>query len=440
MKTIQKSYCHVLACALFMCVSLPLPPALAATSGGEQGFSQARLQRIDRVMHDYVDSGVFPGMIVTVARGGQVVYDRTFGYSDVEKKRPLKKDAVMRVYSMTKPITSAAVMILFEEGRFMLDDPVSKYLPSFENVEVFKSVKNGVIQTEPCEREMTVRDLLRQTCGLGYGWGNDPVSQRYKEANLFDPATTLEDMVQKLGTLPLYTQPGQDWRYSVAIDVLGRLVEVWSGQGLDEFMQQRLFDPLGMNDTGFFVPQENQARLTQVYNYSPDKGLMPLGKESAYGRYAQGQNRLFSGGGGLVSTASDYLRFAQMLANGGVLEGTRILSPKTVALMRTNALPEGITLPWGKLRGHGYGFALSVQTDNAHSPSLGSVGDYGWDGAASTYFRIDPKEDLVILLMTHRMPCDDEIQIKLKTLVYQALTEPVEGKDEGWRKRMRDET
>jgi len=426
MISIQKSLRYVCVCGVCLFLSHPWVPDVKAAVPGNQGFSQARLQRIDRVMNNYVKDGVFPGMIVTVARRGEVVYHQTFGYSDVEEKTPLKEDAIIRVYSMTKPITSAAVMILFEEGRFMLDDPVSRYLPSFKGLRVFKSVKEGDIQTAPCEQQMTVRDLLRQTCGLGYGWGSDPVSKLYQAANLFDLAATLAEMVQKLGDLPLYYQPGQDWGYSVAIDVLGRLVEVWSGQTLDVFMKERLFAPLGMDDTGFSVPHEKLGRFTQVHNYSVGKGLTPLSKDAAYGRYAQGANRLFSGGGGLVSTASDYLRFVQMLANGGMLEGTRILSPKTVTLMRTNALPDGITLPWGKLRGHGYGFAMSVQTDNAKSPSLGSEGDYGWDGAASTYFRIDPQEDLVIQLMTHRMPCDDEIQIKLKTLVYQALTDPVE--------------
>jgi CubicO group peptidase (beta-lactamase class C family) len=422
--TMEKLMRYVITRTLILALPLLLIPELKAALPVGQAFSLERLQRIDRLMNNYVNEGLFPGMIVTVVLKGQIIYSQNFGYSDVEKKIPLQKDAIIRVYSMTKPITSAAVMTLFEEGRFMLDDPVSRYLPSFKNVKVFKSAKNGNIETEPCVREMTVRDLLRQTCGLGYGWGKDPVSKRYQEANLFDRTNDLEQMVQKLSNLPLYYQPGRDWRYSVAIDVLGRLVEVWSGQSLDEYLKKRIFEPLGMNDTGFFVPQEKRERFTQVYDYTPDKGLTPTGKEAAFGRYTRGGNKLFSGGGGLVSTSSDYLRFAQMLANGGTLDGTRILSPKTVALMRTDALPQGITLPWGKLRGHGYAFAMSVQTDNAYSPSLGSLGDYGWDGAASTYFRIDPQEDLVILLMTHRKPCDDGIQIKLKTLVYQALMQP----------------
>lgn len=385
------------------------------------GISSTRLERIDGLMNDYVERGVFPGMIVTVARRGQVVYHRAFGYPDIAERKPLQDDAIFRIYSMTKPVTGVAVMMLFEQGRFMLDDPVAKYLPALADLRVYASGTGDNLKTTAVQRPMTVRDLLRQTGGLGYGWGTDPVSQLYQQAHLFDPNTTLEQMVEKLGTLPLYFQPGSDWQYSVSIDVLGRLVEVWSGQPLDEFFQEHIFGPLGMKDTGFYIPSEKRDRFTAVYNYSSADGLVPLSRADAYDKYTRGRNRMLSGGGGLVSTVEDYLQFVQMLANGGSLGAVRILSPKTVKLMSTDALPDGVTLPWFKLKGHGYGFTVSVQTDNTQSPTLGSVGDFGWDGAASTYFRIDPQEDLVILLMTHRMPCDDEIQIKLKTLVYQAL-------------------
>ena len=412
----------VTLCILGVFTSARVNAALDVIADSESlGVSSTRLERIDGLMNDYVERGVFPGMIVTVARRGQVVYHRTFGYQDIAERKPLQDDAIFRIYSMTKPVTGVAVMMLFEQGRFLLDDPVAKYLPALADVQVYVSGTGDNLETAAVQRPITVRDLLRQTGGLGYGWGTDPVSQRYQKANLFDPNTTLEQMVEKLGTLPLYFQPGSDWQYSVSIDVLGRLVEVWSGQPLDEFFQEHIFGPLEMKDTGFYVPSEKRDRFTAVYNYSAADGLVPLSRAEAYDHYTRGRKRMLSGGGGLVSTVEDYLRFVNMLANGGSLGAVRILSPKTVKLMSTDALPDGVTLPWFKLKGHGYGFTMSVQTDNAQSPTLGSVGDFGWDGAASTYFRIDPQEDLVILLMTHRMPCDDEIQIKLKTLVYQAL-------------------
>lgn len=396
-----------------------LAQGLSSTSPEMRGLSTHRLERIEPVMQDYVERGVFPGMTVAVARHGQLVYFKSFGFADLQSRKPVTEDSIFRIYSMTKPVTATAVMILFEEGKFMLDEPVSKYIPSFKDVKVYRP--EGSNESTKPSREITIRDLLRQTSGLGYGWEDDPVSQAYQKANLFDPNTTLEQMVDKLTKLPLYFDPGTQWKYSVAIDVLGRLVEVWSGQTLADFFRQRIFEPLGMKDTAFSVPSAKVARFTNCYRFTEDGKLEPL--PDAFSSYAPENKHLYSGGGGLVSTAADYLRFAQMLANGGELDGVRILGPKTIRLMSVNQLPDGVTAPWDKLQGHGYGFAMSVLTDIAKSLTVGSVGDFGWDGAASTYFRIDPKEDLVILLMTHRQPCDTEIQVKLKTLVYQALTD-----------------
>ncbi len=388
-----------------------------------RGYSQERLARIAPVMKQLLSEGKFPGMSVTIAKDSKIIYDEVFGYADLEKKEALKKDTIYRIYSMSKPVTSVAVMILLEEGRFQLDDPVSKYLPCFKNFQVFESEGETGLKLVKTNREVTVRDLLRQTSGLSYGGSSDSISKIYRAKNLFDPATTLEQMVEKVCTLPLYFQPGTKWEYGVSIDVLGRLVEVLSGESLDVFMKQRIFDPLKMSDTGFFVPDEKRARFANCYAYSTEKGLSALPVARAFYSYEKGKNKMLSGGGGLVSTASDYLRFALMLANGGELEGARILSPKTVSLMSSNQLPDGVKpASWGgKNDGNGYGFAVSVLTDIAKSTGYGSIGDFGWDGAASTFFRIDPEENLVILLMTQRMPADLEIQVKLKTLVYQAL-------------------
>ncbi|UCF37142.1 MAG: beta-lactamase family protein [Acidobacteriota bacterium] len=403
--------------SLALQVASPWAQGLPRSTPEQQGMSGERLERIAPVMADYVERGVFPGMTVAVARYGRLVYSESFGVSDLDRGNPVQEDSIFRIFSMSKPVTAAALMILYEEGKFTLDEPVSKYIPALKDVQIYRP--EGSEESTKPSREMTIRDLARHTSGLGYGWSDDPVSKKYQVARLLNPEFTLEEMVNKLATLPLYFDPGTDWRYGVGIDVLGRIIEVISGQTLAEFFEQRLFKPLGMKDTGFSVPDDQAGRFTSCYRINEDGKLiaLPLG----YPSYSPGKNRLYSGGGGLVSTTADYLRFAQMLLNGGELDGVRILGPRTVELMSMDHLPKGVTAPWDKLYGHGYGLAVSVLTDVTESLGMGSVGDYGWDGAASTYFRIDPQEDLVILLMTHRMPCDTEIQVKLKTLVYQAL-------------------
>jgi CubicO group peptidase (beta-lactamase class C family) len=389
------------------------------------GLSSQRLQNIDSIMSAYVKQGKFPGMSVSVMRKGKLVYAKEFGYNDIDTKRPVKRDDIFRIYSMTKPITGVAAMILFEEGRFMLDDQVSKYIPSFKNFRVFDTIIGGSVHTVKLEREITVRDLLLHTSGLGNTWEESPTKEIYQKADsvIYNYNENLEVMVDKLIMLPLCFQPGTGWKYGASTTVIGRLIEIWSGQTLDMFFQQRIFDPLEMDDTGFFITEDKWKRLTNIYRYSKDSGLKAFDEEFTSDMYNSGKNKLLLGGGGLASTASDYLRFTQMLLNGGELDGVRILSPKTVKLMHTNGLPNGVTPHWPKLKGHGYGFTVCVQLDDGKSPALGSVGDYGWDGAASTFFRIDQKEDLVILLLTHLMPTDTEIQVKLKTLVYQAIIE-----------------
>ncbi len=407
----------LLLSASFMASSEP-----ATVNPEGQGFSSERLQRISTVMQDYVDCGEFPGMCVTVARHGKVIFSERYGYMDIESKKKLSDDAIYRAYSMTKPITGAAAMMLFEEGKFLLDDPISKYIPAFKDAKVFvKETDNGP-ELEDCKKEITIRHLLTHSSGLGYGWGNDPVSKIYQEAQKSNPnqSPTLEEMVDGLATLPLYFQPGADWQYSLSIDVIGRLIEVVSGMTLDEFFQQRIFKPLGMKDSGFFLSKENRDRITTLYRYNQSKELVP---DHSITRYTKGENRMLSGGGGLLSTTSDYLKFLLMLSNGGEYNGVRLLSPQTIQMMGRNHLEDGISLPWGKLQGHGYGLSVSVLTDLSKSQCMGSVGDFGWDGAASTYMRVDPQTGIAILLMTHRMPCDDGIQLKLKNLVYQALIE-----------------
>lgn len=387
------------------------------------GFSRERLQHISTVMNDYLEKNQFPGMIVSIAKHGKIVFFERYGYKDVEAKEPVQTDTLFRIYSMSKAITGVGVMMLFEEGKFLLDDPVSKYITAFKRTPVLDPQSKDEIQVVKPEREMTIRDLLRHTAGLSYGGGSDLVSKRYQEMNLFNPDHTLEEMTNDLARIPLYFHPGTKWEYGVSIDVLGRLIEVVSGQTLDEFFAKRIFEPLRMTDTGFYVPAEKMSRFAKLYLYSQEKGLTPVSEDEAYRRYSKEKNKMFSGGGGLVSTASDYMRFAQMLCNGGVLDGARILSPRTVTWMGTDHLPEGVTLPWPKLGGHGYGLSMTVITDLSKCMTLGSVGDFGWDGAASTFFRVDPVEDMVILLLTQRFPFSDEIHLKLMNLVYQAIVD-----------------
>ncbi len=411
-------------CALLFVVSvIAQSPTPTAVRPAVPGLSAERLARIAPVMERFIRDGRFPGVSVTVARNGRVAYQQEFGFADVERKTPLRKDTIYRVFSMSKPVTGVAVMMLVEEGRIVLDDPVSRYIPCFKNLQVFDGEGPEGPILKKADREVTVRDLLRHTSGFGYGGNADPVARLYQAKNVMDSSAGLDQMVERACTVPLRFQPGTKWEYSISMDILGRLVEVVSGQALDEFFQTRIFDPLKMVDTGFFVPEAKAARFANCYSFAEGKGLTPVPPASAVDRYTRGKNKLLSGGGGLVSTASDYLRFATMLARGGELDGVRLLGPRTVALMSMNQLPAGVTPSWwgGKNGGNGYGFTMSVTTNVAETTGYGSVGDFGWDGAASTFFRVDPKERLVVLVMTQRMPTDLEIQVKVKSLVYQAL-------------------
>jgi CubicO group peptidase (beta-lactamase class C family) len=414
----------------WLCVPLLAVPVLAQSPAPSpaprptvSGISAERIERIGPAVQQLLQEGKFPGVSVTVARAGRVAYQREFGFADLEKKAPIAKDTIYRIFSMSKPVTGVAVMMLVEEGRIVLDDPVSRYIPCFKNLQVFESEGPDGVKVQKADREVTLRDLLRHTAGFGYGGTADPVARMYQAKNVTDPTGDLAQMVERACSLPLRYQPGTKWEYSIAMDILGRLVEVVSGQTLDVFFQKRIFDPLKMVDTGFFVPEAKASRFANCYSYTPEKGLVPVPRAAAIDRYERGKTRMLSGGGGLVSTVSDYLRFATMLARGGELDGVRLLGPRTVALMSMNQLPDGVKPAWwgGKNGGNGYGFTMSVTTDVAASTGYGSVGDFGWDGAASTFFRVDPKEKLVVLVMTQRMPTDLEIQVKVKSLVYQAL-------------------
>lgn len=370
------------------------------------GLSSERLERLTKVMQEHVDKKHIPGAVCIIARKGKIGYFETFGTQDMEDGTPMEEDTIFRIYSMSKAITGVAVMILNEENRFFLNEPVSKYLPELGGLEVAVEEKDpdtgeSTITTVPSERDMSIRDLLRHTSGVTYGGGK--VAKFYREAGVGDRDITIAQMVERLGKAPLSFEPGTAWEYGLSIDVLGRLVEVASGMGFDEFLEERIFGPLGMKDTAFYVPVQKHPRLVTLY--SPDgEGKIRLSTSAAQDSYLTAPVRL-SGGGGLVSTAMDYLRFCQMLLNNGELDGVRILGRKAVELMRTNHLGD-IEKRGGLIgrEGVGFGLTFAVTLDPGRAGSLGSAGEYSWGGAAGTRFWIDPEEELVGVFMVNILP------------------------------------
>ena len=404
------------------------------------GLSSKRLERIDKLMKRYVNEKRISGALGLIARHGEVVYLNTWGESDREAGKPMTPDTIFRIYSMSKPITSVAVMILHEEGRFMLTDPVAKFLPELANMTVMTEDADpgsggSVVREFAASNPITIQDLLRHTAGLTYGlFGNTRVDQMYRERGVLLEDRDIAETVAKLGKLPLLFEPGTTWHYSVAVDVLGRLIEVVSGQRFDEFLKQRIFDPLGMNDTGFFVPPEKLGRFAQLYapkgtqqdaeawlrGVTSVDEIVPADPSVSDGFVRRPTHQ--SGGGGMVSTAGDYLRFCQLMLNGGELEGVRILSRKSVELMTTDHLGD---IPMGLGRtGYGFGLGFAVAVDQGQIGTLGSVGEYNWGGAAGTRFWVDPKEDLIGIFMVQIIPHTGlNFGTEFKLLTYQAIAD-----------------
>jgi len=381
----------------------------------EVGISSERLDRINPVLLSYIDENKLPGMATLVARDGKVVHLGTYG-----KMRPDKAiddQAIFRIASMTKPITSVAVMILYEEGHFLLDDPVLKYIPEFDSMKVFQSVGDGELVLADAKRPVTIHDLLTHTSGLTYGFfGNTPVDSMVRNSGMW--LGDLEHMISTLGDLPLLFQPGEKLNYSVATDVLGYLVEVISGTTFDRFLEERIFGPLGMDETGFYVPEDKMDRVMPVYRLDK-KGKLKAGNLN---NVPNEPPNLLSGGGGLYSTISDYARFAQMMLNDGELEGARILGPKSVDLMLSNHLSEDQMNIKTNFPGVGFGLGFSVVVDLPQTLSIGSLGSAGWSGIYNTFFTIDPSEGLIFILMTQFSPFNYyKIQEEFKVLVYQSL-------------------
>ncbi len=393
------------------------------------GFSSSRLARIAAWQQSQVDGGAFSGAIAAIARNGRVAYLRAVGFRDHAKTIPLQPDAIFWIASMTKPVTSVAAMMLAEEGKLDLAAPVHQYLPELKEMMVgveSTDPANGQskLALEPQKRPMTVEDLLRHTSGLVYREGNTAVHKLYGESGVRALArdSSLKDFVSRLARVPLAHQPGEVWEYSPSVDVLGRVIEVASGQPLDQFLDNRLFKPLGMVDTGFWVPSEKLARLVDP----------PVGAEILFDWDVTKPTTLFSGGGGLVSTAADYLRFCQMLLNGGELDGVRILSPATVRRMTTTALPSGIRFAGGAataigpLGGSTFGLGFGIRSDAARSGVPGSVGSFTWGGAWGTYFWVDPAEQLIAIQLI-QVATGNFGRAPFRSLTYGALRVPDQG-------------
>jgi CubicO group peptidase (beta-lactamase class C family) len=382
------------------------------------GLSSSKLEKVKTAVQTLVDKKECAGAVIAVARKGKVAFLDAEGMMDIEAGKPMRPDTIFRIYSMSKPITTAAAMILYDEGRFQLDDPVGKYLPELKDLRVHSGKGD---ETLPASREVSIRDMMRHTSGLTYGFmSNTPVDRLYRDRKVMgDPNDDLAAMVAKLGKLPLLYQPGTRFNYSVSVDVLGRLVEVVSGKPLDEFFAERIFKPLDMKDTGFFVPENKLDRLAA--NYGPeDKGGLKVVDAPAQSRYRK-KPKLFSGGGGLVSTARDYVRFCQMMLNGGELEGIRILKAETVKEMTRNQLPQEARR-YGVMGQPTVGFGLGFSVLIGDSPKI-HKGEYGWDGAASTHFWVSPKDDLIVVALEQYMPFNMRLTAKVKPLVYEAITD-----------------
>lgn len=403
--------------ASLLLVSLVLAqPAPMNKPAEAVGLSTERLSRINPNMQAYIDQGKLGGIVTAVARKGQLVHMEAFGKTKVEGGQKMQPNSIFRIFSMTKPIVSVALMTLFEEGKFHLDDPVSKFIPAFADLKVYEAG-----ELVDLKNPMTVEHLLTHTSGLSYGWNPTHVDTLYAMANIFEPGRNLEAFVERIATLPLNFQPGARWEYGVSTDVAGRLVEILSGKPLDEFLQERIFDPLDMNDSGFHVPEEKHDRIVTVYSPDGKGGIFPI--ENPFTNSIKAPAVFFSGGGGLTSTPVDYLRFAQMLVNGGELEGTRILGKKTVQLMLMNHLPDGMTVGTTN-PGAGFGLGFMITTELAHRPEMGTVGEGTWSGLANTFFWVDPAEELVSMVFTQFLPHSFyPLHREFKNLVYQAIIE-----------------
>lgn len=395
------------------------------------GLSKDRLERVSGWMQGYVDAGKLPSALTLVARHGEIAFIDHCGLADVDVGRAVARDTIFRVYSMTKPVTTVAVMMLYEEGRFQLDDPLAKYLPEFAEMEVCIPDQDGTMRTEPAREPITIWHLLTHTSGLTYGFLDpSPVGEIYRNEGIeFNPGRKpLAETVAALAKVPLVHHPGARWNYSVSFDVLGYLVETLTGTPFDRFCAERIFTPLDMPDTAFAIDEAKRHRFAALYRQSAEGGIELV--ESAEKTVYADPVMLASGGGGLVSTVDDYFRFTEMLRRKGKLEGTRLLGRKTVEFMTANQLGGDMadmgqpTFGESRFEGIGFGFGVSVMVDPARANIIGTPGEYSWGGAASTAFWIDPVEDMTVIFMTQLLPSRAyPLRRELRVLTYQALVD-----------------
>lgn len=424
----RRTFTVGLACASLLLLSASPTASPPTITPATAGFSAAGLARLDAALEGHVRQGRIPGAVVLVARKGAVAHLKAFGVADRATSRPMREDALFRIYSMTKPVVSVALLMRYEQGHFQLDDPLERYIPEFEGLMVQAGTDAaGRLRQQAPRRKPTIHDAFRHTLGIGAGGGPPAVARLYQENRIWvNSMDSLAQQMQLLGQVPLLYQPGEQWLYGYGHDVQARLVEIFSGQPVDQFLRERIFVPLRMGDTGYGVPAGQRGRIATLHDVPEEMPANPAVdmRPSTYERFAQHP----FGTLGLWSTAADYARFSLMLLNGGELDGVRILSRKTVELLSRNHLPAAIAqggAPGTMEPGTGYGLGFSVTTDPAAAGNLGSAGAFGWSGAATTWFTVDPEEDLVAVLMAQQHPYDGRLLAEFQTLVYQAIADQV---------------
>jgi CubicO group peptidase (beta-lactamase class C family) len=387
--------------------ALSVQPVLAAVhdlptaSAESEGISAERLARLKSGMKELVDQGRLAGTVTMVSRHGKVVEFDAAGKRDIATNAPMQKDSIFRIYSMSKPITGVAMMMLFEEGKWQLNDPVAKYIPEFAKLKVYGTDANNNVVMKDQAHPVTMRELMSHSGGFTYGFfSNTAVDKLQLEADVLNTTNTLDEFIKRVAKLPLNSQPGTEWHYSISVDIQGYIVQKLSGMPFEEFLEKRIFKPLGMVDTAFYVPQEKLNRFAEFYSYDKDGKMQVVGVKDGLNHDFAAKPAMSSGGGGLVSTATDYMRFCQMLLNGGQLDGVRILSPLTVELMRTNVLAPSVPI---LAPGAGFGLDFAIYTDPVAAGGYYGKGTYWWGGAAGTWFWIDPVNDLIAVGMIQQV-------------------------------------